>query len=187
MSTITEAVRILIDHDTDRMACMDHDGLCCPTCDAHDMHSREEHQVHALHNAGLLRRDTEDDYGLSKVRVTASLGGPTHVLIERAGIPLVNGYIELPHVAQPPNERMPTRPQIDVIPYIRKTIPEPWSAPPGSGPVERRLRALADDMERDTPFTAAILRQFADEVTQLRADQVDTTTTATEGTCPGGC
>lgn len=183
MSTITEAVRILIDHDTDRMSCADHDGLCCPSGDAHDIHSREEHQLHALHKAGLLRRDTEDDYGLSKVRVTASLGGPTHVLIERAGIPLVNGYIEQPS-ARP---RLNTRPQIDVIPYVHKVFPEPWSAPPGSGPVERRLRALADDMQPDTPFTAAILRQFADEVEQLRAPDVDTTTTPTEGTCPGGC
>lgn len=187
MSTITQAVRILIDHDTDRMSCADHDGLCCPSGDAHDIHSREEHQLHALIEAGLLPMNL-DDVGLSKVVVTASLGGPTHVLIERAGVPIVNGYIELPS-SRP---RLNTRPQIDVIPYIHKAIPEPWTAPPGSAPVEQRLQALADDMQRDTPFTAAILRQFADEVTQLRdsapIEQVLLdTTTPTEGTCPGGC
>lgn len=37
------------------------------------------------------------------------------------------------------------------------------------GVVEYRMRALAADMDRDTPLTAEILRQFADEVTQLRA------------------
>lgn len=43
--------------------------------------------------------------------------------------------------------------------------------------VEQRMLALAADMERDSPFTAGILRQFAAEVTYLRAlldpDQVD--------------
>ena len=37
------------------------------------------------------------------------------------------------------------------------------------GVVEDRMRALAADMDRDTPLTAEILRQFADEVTHLRA------------------
>ena len=37
------------------------------------------------------------------------------------------------------------------------------------GVVEDRMRALAADMDRDTPLTAEILRQFANEVTHLRA------------------
>lgn len=68
----------------------------------------------------------------------------THVLIEGGGVELVNGYIEGPHRA--------------------RVHPEPAS----TEPVEDRLRALADDMG-DTPFTAAILRQFADEVAHLRS------------------
>lgn len=163
MSTITEAVRVLIDHDTDRMACMDHDGLCCPTCDAHDMHSREEHQVLALQRAALLRPEVIDleNLGLSRVEITATRGKPTHVLIERNGAPIVNGYMESPRVAT-------------VHPRIDAPVPAGQPRPPRgvhwpTARVEQRMLALAADMDQDTPLTASILRGFANEVTYLRA------------------
>lgn len=99
MSTITHAIQVLIDHDVTRMACMDHDGLCCPSGDAHDVHSGYDHQVRALHDAGLLRRDLEDDFGLSRVQVEIRMDQRTHVIIERGGVPIVNGFIEGPRDA----------------------------------------------------------------------------------------
>jgi hypothetical protein len=160
VSTITEAVRVLIDHDTDRMECMDHDGLCCPSGDAHDIHSRYEHQVLALQTAGLLRPKVIDleNLGLSRVEITATRGKPTHVLIERNGAPIVNGYMESPRVA------------------IAHPLPVPDGQPrPPRGVhwptarVEQRMLALAADMDHDTPLTASILRGFANEVTYLRS------------------
>lgn len=107
---------------------------------------RDQHAAHvaeALHAAELLRHDPLEGAGLSRVEVTKSVDNMTHVLIEESGVPIVDGYIEGPHRA--------------------RVHPEPASAEP----VEDRLRALADDMG-DTPLTAAIIRQFADEVAQMR-------------------
>lgn len=163
MSTITEAVRVLIDHDTDRMSCMDHDGLCCPSGDAHDVHSRYDHQVHALLQAGLLRPAVIDleNLGLSRVEITAARGKPTHVLIERNGAPIVNGYMEGPRTAV-------VHPRIDVpVPAGQPRPPRGVHWP--TARVEQRMLALAADMDQDTPLTASIVRGFANEVTYLRS------------------
>lgn len=53
--TTTKVARVLLAHDAERMACMDHDGACCPTCDAHDFADAYKHQAEALAAAGLLR------------------------------------------------------------------------------------------------------------------------------------
>lgn len=53
--TTSQVARVLLDHDAERMECMDHDRLCCPTCDAHDFASAYKHQADALAEAGLLR------------------------------------------------------------------------------------------------------------------------------------
>jgi hypothetical protein len=45
---VTDLAQVLRDHDADRMVCYDHDGLCCPSCDAHDFPDREEHQADAV-------------------------------------------------------------------------------------------------------------------------------------------
>jgi hypothetical protein len=163
MSTITEAVRVLIDHDADRMSCADHDGKCCPSGDAHGFHSREDHQVHALQVAGLLRPDVLDldNLGLSRVEITATKGRPTHVLIERNGAPIVNGYMEGPRAAV-------VHPRIDVpVPAGQPRPPRGVHWP--TARVEQRMLALAADMDHDTPLTASIVRGFANEVTYLRA------------------
>lgn len=163
MSLITEAVRVLIDHNTDRMSCGDHDGRCCPSGDAHNVHSREEHQVHALQNAGLLRPEVIDleNLGLSRIEITSSVGRPTHVLIERNGAPIVNGYMESPRAGV-------------AHPRITAPVPAGQPGPPRgvhwpTARVEQRMLALAADMDQDTPYTATILRGFANEVTYLRA------------------
>lgn len=163
MSTITAAVRVLIDHDTDRMECMDHDGLCCPSGDVHDVHSRYEHQVHALLQAGLLRPDVLDldNLGLSRIEITSSKGRPTHVLIERNGAPIVNGYMEGPRAGI-------AHPRIDAPVPAEEPRPARGVFQP-TARVEQRMLALAADLERDSPFTAAIIRQHANEVTYLRA------------------
>lgn len=53
--TTGEVARVLLAHDAERMECMDHDRLCCPTCDAHDFADAYKHQADALADAGLLR------------------------------------------------------------------------------------------------------------------------------------
>lgn len=156
-TTIAQATRVLIEHDAERMECMDHDGLCCPSGDAHNFHNAAVHQVEALHKAGLLRRDTVDDFGLSKVQVTARLDGPTHVLIERAGVPFVDGYVEQLNPRAP--QSMPLRIE---PPALARPAAEPGP------PVAERLRALADHMEPAAPVTATVLRQFAGDVEDLR-------------------
>jgi hypothetical protein len=46
---------VLRDHDSDRMSCADHDGLCCPAGDAHGYASRHAHQAAMV--AAYLRGD----------------------------------------------------------------------------------------------------------------------------------
>lgn len=129
----------------------------CPACPGADIAgpnspSHAEHQAQALADAGLLR----GQFDLSRVEIKSRLGEPTHVRIERGGVPVVHGYVvpdpaprQAQIVAQAPRE-------------------QPNTAPGDPDPVEDRLRALADDMT-DTPFTAVIVRQFADEVARLRS------------------
>lgn len=162
MSITDDTAQVLRDHDPELMACRDHGGLCCPRGDAHGLKSPYRHQAEALQRAGLLRPEVIDleNLGLSRVEITAARGKPTHVLIERNGAPIVNGYMEGPRVG---------------IAHPRIEAPVPAEQPrPARGVfqptarVEQRMLALAADMERESPFTAGILRQFAAEVTFLR-------------------
>lgn len=125
MSITDDAARVLSDHDAELMACREHGGLCCPSRDAHGMKSPYAHQAAALQAAGLLRPEVLDleNLGLSRVEITSAKGKPTHVLIERNGAPIVNGYMESPRVAV-------VHPRIDP-PCAR------WAAPTAPG------RALA--------------------------------------------
>lgn len=167
MSTTTDVARVLIEHT--RINGIHGDCSCGIVVQPGRRFS--DHQAEALHAAGLLRRDIQDDYGLSVVRVTARLGGPTHVHIERAGVPIVDGYLAGPEEAFWQHRQH--RPELNVMPYIDHAPadyapPAPDCSPALGAPrrlLEDRLRALADD---SPPFTAAVLRQFADEVAQLR-------------------
>ena len=81
-----------------------------------------------------------------KCEVTRTLGEPPHVRVTWDGVPIAVGYVQGPY-------GLPLRAD---------------NAAPAREPVEDRMRALAADMS-DTPLTATILRQFADEVAQVRA------------------
>lgn len=160
MTIITETAQVLIEHpsipSTDTRT-----GYRCPVCPAEiagpNSPSHAEHQANALADAALLRRDLEKDWGLSKVAITQTRGLPAHVLIERGGVPIVNGYIE-----QPGSRPLHSKIDAQVHRLTRIIDGEPTQ------PVEDRMRELADDMA-ESPFTAEIIRQFANEVAQLRA------------------
>lgn len=162
MTTITETAQVLIEHpsipSTDTAT-----GYRCPVCPAEvagcNSPSHAEHQANALRDAGLLRRDLAEENGLSKIQISRELGQPTHVLIEADGVPLVNGYITQPSADGRPGI---DREEAQVARLMRIIEGEPTE------PVENRLRQLADDMP-ESPFTAEIIRQFANEVAQLRA------------------
>ncbi|MGM7422998.1 hypothetical protein [Cellulosimicrobium sp. CpK407] len=69
LARATEATR---EHDPARMDCLDHDGYCCPTGDAHDMggaHAARAHQAHATVSAAL--HDPDDPDWLKRVLADA--------------------------------------------------------------------------------------------------------------------
>lgn len=156
MSTVEQVMHLLIEHPSIPVVPVTNPGnrYRCPACpDAEiagpNSPSHAQHQAHALKAAGLLRPDLERDFGLSKVQIDQRLGAPTHVRIERGGVPIVDGYIAQPQAALR-RAHVPTAAElIRPVGYPGQTLQE-------------RLMALADDMG-DTPFTAAIVRQFAAE------------------------
>lgn len=164
MSVTEEAQRVVHEHRSARP-----DGaygsfvVCgCNSWRGHrDQHSA--HVVEALDQQRLLRPEVIDleNLGLSRIEITSVRGKPTHVLIERNGAPIVNGYMESPRVAT-------------VHPRIDAPVPAGQTRPPRgvhwpTARVEQRMLALAADMDRDTPLTASIVRGFANEVTYPRA------------------
>jgi len=92
MSTVEQVMHLLIEHT--RINGIHGDCSCGVVVQLGRRFS--EHQAQELHKAGLLRRDAEDDFGLSKVELKFATDKPTHVHIERAGVPIVDGYIEGP-------------------------------------------------------------------------------------------
>lgn len=95
MSTVEQVMDLLIEHTRINPP----SGEC--SCGFIGQLGRRftEHQAQELHKAGLLRPDLEDDFGLSKVELTFGVDKPTHVHIERRGVPIVDGYIEGPRRA----------------------------------------------------------------------------------------
>ena len=95
MSTVEQVMHLLIEHTRINGI----GGEC--SCGVVVQLGRRftEHQAQELHKAGLLRRDLEDDFGLSRVQVEIRMDQRTHVIIERGGVPIVNGFIEGPRDA----------------------------------------------------------------------------------------
>jgi hypothetical protein len=164
MSVTEDAQRVVIDHQPARPDGAYGSFMVC-SCNTWRGHRDQypAHVVDALNQDRLLRPEVIDleNLGLSRIEITSAKGKPTHVLIERNGAPIVNGYMEGPRAG---------------IAHPRIDAPVPAGEPrPARGVfqptarVEQRMLALAADMERDSPFTAGILRQFATEVTYLRA------------------
>lgn len=104
MSTVTDVMNVLIEHT--RINGIHGDCSCGVVVQLGRRFS--EHQAEELHKAGLLRRDVEDDFGLSKVQVEIRMDQRTHVIIERAGVPIVNGFIEGPRRALVHAPEIPT-------------------------------------------------------------------------------
>jgi hypothetical protein len=136
-------------------------GYLCPACPEEEIagpnsptHAR--HQARALAAAGVLSKLSD----LTRVEVDQRLGYPPHVRIDQGHVTIVNGYVmpdagisrvELPHLGR--HERLTSTP--------------PEHDP--DRPLDERLEALAADLEREAPFTAQILRNFAADAAQLRA------------------
>lgn len=102
MSTVEQVMNLLIEHPS--IPSGTPTGYRCPLCPDVEIAgpnspSHARHQAQELHKAGLLRRDLEDDFGLSRVQVEVRMDQRTHVIIECAGVPIVNGYIEGPQRA----------------------------------------------------------------------------------------
>ncbi len=169
MSNTDKAARVLFEHDAERMECADHDRYCCPTCDAHGYSDDYGHQAQALLAAGLLRRDTVADFGLSKVEVTTIFEGPTHVLIEAGGVPVVSGYIEHPHKPLP----MPLLTSaLDGAPRTAAVVEQIAATAPG-GPYS---------LEGINPSWSALVVQYAERESRARelADTLDAAASADE-------
>jgi hypothetical protein len=155
-----QAAAVLAQHPSNpAMPSMDfpNGGNRCASCPGHatgtpNSYDHALHQAQALADAGLLRTPFE----LSKVEVHQTHGQQTFVHIEREGVTIAHGYIEGPRAT-------PAHPQIGA----QAPREQPNGTPRDSRPVEVKMRALADDMA-DTPMTAMIVRQFADEVAALR-------------------
>ena len=94
MSTVDQVMRLLIEHT--RIDGIHGDCSCGVVVPLGRRFS--EHQAQELRKAGLLRPDIEDDFGLSRVQVEVRMDQRTHVIIERGGVPIVNGFIEVPQV-----------------------------------------------------------------------------------------
>jgi hypothetical protein len=92
MSTVDQVMNVLIEHT--RIDGIHGDCSCGVVVPLG--HRFTEHQAEELREAGLLRTDLEDDFGLSRVQVEMRMDQRTHVIIERAGVPIVNGFIEGP-------------------------------------------------------------------------------------------
>lgn len=164
MSITEEAQRVVSGHQAARPDGAYGSFVVC-TCNDWRGH-RDQHAAHvaeALDQHRLLRPDVLDleNLGLSRIEITSTIGKPTHVLIERNGTPIVNGYMEGPRVAA-------VHPRTDTPAPAGPTHP-PRGVHWPTARVEYRMLALAADMEQDTPLTASILRGFANEVTYLRS------------------
>jgi len=133
----------------------------CPACPdvviaGPNSPSHARHQAEALAEAGMLKKP----FDLTRVEVDQRLGYPPHVRIDQAGVPLVNGYV-MPDAGIASIERH------HLGRHERSTPTPPEHYP--DRPLEERLEALAADLEREAPFTAQILRNFAADAAQLRA------------------
>lgn len=115
MSTVERVMLLLIEHT--RINGIHGDCSCGVVVQLGRRFS--EHQAQELHKAGLLRSDLEDDFGLSRVQVDVRMGQQTHVIIERGGVPIVDGYIEGPPAARP--HRLP--PLLATTPPTEGTCP----------------------------------------------------------------
>lgn len=131
----------------------------CPSCSDTEIAgpnspSHARHQAEALADAGLLRKP----FDLTRVEVDQRLGYPPHVRIDQAGIMIVNGYV-MPDAGI-------SRVELSLLGrHERSTRTPPEHYP--DRPLEERLQALAADLEREAPFTAQILRNFAADAARL--------------------
>lgn len=135
----------------------------CPACPdvviaGPNSPSHARHQAEALADAGMLKKP----FDLTRVEVHQNLGYPPHVLIEQAERPIVNGYV-MPDAAISLMER-------SALGRHERSDPDGPPAPHAlDRTLEERLLALAAYLQQCAPFTADILRRFADEASSLRA------------------